>query len=206
MPEHSLTAVYLAFAVAAGSPGPSNLAIMNVAMGQGRRHALALAAGVVTMSAAWGLVAATGLSALLARYAQALVILKIAGGLYLLWLAFKAARSALSADGSSSSMLQEPIGLAALYRRGVLMHLGNPKSVLAWLAIMSLGVGPGAPAAHVAAAYGGCVLLGLAIFVGYALLFSTAPLVRGYARARRPIEGTLAVVFAGAGTPLILSR
>ncbi|WP_294393158.1 LysE family translocator [uncultured Sphingomonas sp.] len=206
MTEHSLLAVYVAYSIAAGSPGPSNLAIMNVAMGRGRRHALALGAGVITMSAAWGLIAATGLSALLTRYAQALVILKIAGGVYLLWLGFKAARSALSAQQASSTKAGAAVSYPALYRRGVLMHLGNPKSVLAWLAIMSLGVGPEAATGHVAAAYGGCVMLGLVIFASYALLFSTEPLVRGYARARRYIEGTLAIVFAGAGTRLILSR
>jgi len=86
-----LLVVYIAYAIAAGSPGPSNMAIMNVAMRQGRRPALALAAGVITMSTFWGLIAVTGISTLLVRYAHALLFLKVAGGLYLLWLAWKAA-------------------------------------------------------------------------------------------------------------------
>lgn len=201
-----LLLVYVAYVIAAGSPGPSTMAIMNVAMAQGRRSALALVAGVITMSFCWGLIAATGLSALLARYAQALIVLKIAGGLYLLWLAFKSARSALH---SGAAAVADPRGrpsARALYRRGVLMHLGNPKSVLSWLAIMTLGVGPHASAGRVAAAFFGCVLLGILLFGGYALLFSTAPMVRGYARARRWIEGALAVVFAGAGLKLLSAR
>jgi len=56
------------------------MAIMNVAMQQGRRPALALAAGVITMSTCWGLVAVTGISTLLVRYAHALLFLKVAGG------------------------------------------------------------------------------------------------------------------------------
>jgi hypothetical protein len=40
-----------------------------------------------------------------------------------------------------------------LYRWGVLMHLGNPKSVLAWVAIMSLGLKPDAALGTVAVAY-----------------------------------------------------
>lgn len=203
---NELLLVYGAYIIATASPGPSNMAIMNVAMAQGRRPALALAAGVITMSFCWGLIAATGLSALLMRYAQALTVLKIAGGLYLLWLAFRSARSALRRDDVSHVATRERAGSRALYRRGVLMHLGNPKSVLSWLAIMTLGVGAGASAKFVAIAFLGCVLLGVIIFGGYAVLFSTAPMVRGYARARRWIEGTLAIVFAGAGLKLIITR
>jgi threonine/homoserine/homoserine lactone efflux protein len=182
------------------------MAIMNVAMRQGRRPALALAAGVITMSTCWGLVAVTGISTLLVRYAHALLFLKVAGGLYLLWLAWRAARSAVTPDRPASEVVRAPAQLGALYRRGILMHLGNPKAVLAWVAIMSLGLKPGASPEMAVTAFGGCVLLGILIFTGYAVLFSTAPMVRGYARARRWIEGSLAVFFAGAGSRLLFSH
>lgn len=203
---HDLLIVYMTYVIAAGSPGPSNMAIMNTAMKNGRGPALALAAGVVTMSTCWGFIAATGLSTLLASYANALVVLKVGGGLYLLWLAWRAARSAATPDKPTDDASAGVPRAWKLYRRGVLMHLGNPKSVLGWVAIMSLGLKPDADLGTVAVAFGGCVLLGILIFLGYALLFSTAPMVRGYARARRWIEGALAVVFAGAGIRLILSR
>lgn len=198
--------VYIAFAIAAGSPGPSTMAIMSVAMRHGRRSAAALAAGVVTMSSMWGMIAATGLSTLLMRYSQALTVLKIAGGLYLLWLAIKSARSALRKNEPATRVDTDVGDDLAYYRRGIFMHLGNPKSVLSWLAIMALGVGPAAGAGQVAAAFFGCVIIGAIIFFGYAWLFSTPPMVRGYARARRWIEGALALVFAGAGLRLLLSR
>ncbi|TIP87979.1 MAG: LysE family translocator, partial [Mesorhizobium sp.] len=88
--------VFTAYVIAAGSPGPSNMRIMAVAMNDGRRAALAIASGVVSGSIFWGLMAATGVSAILSRYAQALVILQVLGGLYLLYLAFKAGKAALS--------------------------------------------------------------------------------------------------------------
>lgn len=201
-----LLVVYIAYVIAAGSPGPSNMAIMNVAMSQGRRPALALAAGVITMSTCWGLIAVTGISTLLVGYAHALILLKIAGGLYLLWLAWKAARSAVAAGAPSGGSARPAAAPGALYRRGILMHLGNPKAVLAWVAIMSLGLKPGASADMAVMAFGGCVLLGISIFSGYAVLFSTAPMVRGYARARRWIEASLAVFFTGAGSRLLFSH
>jgi threonine/homoserine/homoserine lactone efflux protein len=201
-----LLLVYIAFVIAAGSPGPSTMAIMNVAMRQGRRSGSALAAGVVTMSFCWGLIAATGLSALLLSYAHAVTILKMAGGLYLLWLALKSARSAVQSAEAADRMGSDSADCKTLYRRGILLHLGNPKSVLSWVAIMTLGVGPEASAERVAVAFCGCVLLGVLIFLSYAWLFSTPPMVRGYAKARRWIEGMLAFVFAGAGLRLIVYR
>lgn len=87
-----------AYLIGVASPGPSNLAIMGTAMGNGRKQALALAGGVICGSLLWGTLAAFGLASLLRSYSQALVFIKIAGGLYLLWLAWKAARAASSAQ------------------------------------------------------------------------------------------------------------
>lgn len=64
--------VYGTYIVATASPGPSNMAIMGTAMRDGRLPALALTAGVITGSLFWAILAATGMSAVLAAYAQAL--------------------------------------------------------------------------------------------------------------------------------------
>jgi threonine/homoserine/homoserine lactone efflux protein len=53
---------------------------------------LALALGVAAGTLTWALLTAIGLSTLLATYASALLFIKIFGGLYLLWLAYKAFR------------------------------------------------------------------------------------------------------------------
>lgn len=206
--EHlnQLLPVYAAYLVATASPGPSNMAIMGVAMSQGRAPAMALALGVVTGSMFWAILAATGISAVLATYAEALFAIKIAGGLYLLYLAYKSAKSALSARLPQSRAADASSAGFVLYRRGVLLHLTNPKAVLAWIAIMSLGLRPDAPSYTFQAIVAGCAMLGVIVFGGYALAFSTAPMVRAYQRARRWIEGTLSVFFGFAGVRLLLSR
>ena len=94
----------------------------------------------------------------------------------------------------------------SLYRRGLLMHLTNPKALLGWIATMTLGLGPGATPTTVAIIRAGCAILSVTIFCGYALVFSTAPMIRMYRHARRWIEGTLALVFGAAGMKLLLSR
>ncbi|ASY59084.1 LysE family translocator [Sinorhizobium sp. CCBAU 05631] len=204
---HQLLLVYAAYVIAAASPGPSNLQIMGAAMNNGRRAALLLAAGVVSGSIFWGMMAATGISALLTRYAEALIVLKIFGGLYLLYLAFKAGRAALSSgDNAVQTPGDDALSGSALYRRGLLMHLTNPKSVLAWIALVTLGLGPEASWHRLAAILGGCAVLSVTIFCGYPLVFSTAPMVRLYRRARRWIESLLAVFFGVAGLRLLLSR
>jgi threonine efflux protein len=202
-----LLLVYATYVIAAGSPGPSNMRIMGVAMHQGRQAALTLAAGVVTGSIFWGMMAATGISVLLTRYAEVLTALKIFGGLYLLFLAFRAGRAALTSDEQATAGAPTPASSrTALYRQGLLMHLGNPKSVLAWIALVTLGLGTDASWQDVAVILGGCAVLSVTIFCGYAVLFSTAPMVRLYRRARRWIEGALSIVFGFAGLRLLLDR
>ncbi len=205
---HQLLIVWMAYVIAAGSPGPSNMRIMGVAMNQGRRAALFLATGVISGSIFWGLMAATGVSAVLTRYAEALFVLKILGGLYLLYLAYKAGKSALIRDEQMAGevVVRERQSGVALYKRGLLMHLTNPKSILGWIALMTLGLGPQASVATVATILAGCAVLSVTIFFGYALLFSTAPMVRLYRRARRGIEGTLALFFGAAGLKLLFTR
>lgn len=204
----ALLLVFTGYAIAAGSPGPSNLRIMAIAMSHGRRPALTLAAGVVAGSLCWGLVAATGLSALLTRSAGALILLKVLGGAYLLYLAVRAAGSALKGDtfAAGEATAVEIPSPAPLFRKGLWMHLSNPKAVLSWVALMTLGLGPNASWQTVAVILGGCAVLSIVIFCGYALAFSTRPAVRFYRRARRWIEGTLALFFGYAGLRLLAFR
>ncbi|OCC00629.1 amino acid transporter [Labrys sp. WJW] len=203
---HALLAVYALYTVAVASPGPSNLAIMGVAMGQGRLPALVLASGIMTGSMIWAMLAATGVSTLLAAYADAITAIKIGGGLYLLYLAVKSARSAFKAGQDEARQEQGPIDYRRLYWRGLMLHLTNPKSILAWIAIMSLGLKSDAPGYTALAIIAGCAVIGLTTFGGYALIFSARPMVRLYQKARRWIEATLALFFGLAGIRLLLSR
>ncbi|WP_128253732.1 LysE family translocator [Falsirhodobacter deserti] len=203
---NQLLVVYGAYLIATASPGPSNMAIMGVAMSQGRQPALAVAAGVVAGSMAWAVLAATGLSVVLAAWAHALFAIKIVGGLYLLYLAYRSARSALAAHPADLVAAPVTLSYRVLFRRGLLLHIANPKAVLAWVAIMSLGLRPGMPTWTLQAVIAGCALLGIAVFGGYALVFSTPTMVRGYRKASKWIEIGLAAFFGIAGLRVLTSR
>ncbi|WP_406736801.1 LysE family translocator [Thioclava sp. GXIMD4215] len=200
--SHLLLA-YIAYFLAVASPGPSTLAIMGAAMGSGRRTALALAAGVVSGSLVWAGLTALGVGALLMGAARLLWGLKILGGLYLLYLAWKTLRAA-GGQGAVASLRPQSSGQA--YRRGLLLHLTNPKAILGWAAIFTLGVPEGAGAGDMALLFAGCAGLGGCVNFGYALGFSASLVVARYQRARCWIEGAMAAVFAAAGLRLLFLR
>jgi threonine efflux protein len=202
---HHLGLVYVAYLLAVASPGPSIMAIIGVAMNRGRLPAVALALGIMTGSQVWAFLAAAGIASILTTYAAAITVLKLAGGAYLLFLAWKSGRSALS-KGSRTVETQARRGLGSLYLKGLMIHLTNPKAILGWIAIMALGLGPGATPATMIAILAGCATIGLCVFLGYAVIFSAPAMGQAYVRCRRGIEGGLACVFGLAGLRLLLSR
>ena len=200
----NLVLAYSVYAIGVASPGPSNLAIMGAAMSAGRRAAMLMALGVVSGSVFWGFLAAFGLSAVLVTYAGTLILMKLLGGLYLSWLAFNSARAASQphTQPAARGMLQQS-GFG-IYTRGALMHITNPKAIFVWLSIVSLAVPVGAHARDALLVVCGCLPLGLAIFCGYALAFSTSAVRCGYLAVRRGFEAGLALVFGYAGIRLLV--
>jgi threonine/homoserine/homoserine lactone efflux protein len=142
-------------------------------------------------------------------YSWSLVALKIAGGLYMLWLSWKAARAALSTAAPATGQAAGVAISGAFpqdYARGLAMHLTNPKAIFVWLSIVALGLPPDAGQADAFRVVACCAGIGMLVFFGYALAFST-PLARSiYARVHRGFNAVLSVVFAAAGVRLLLSR
>ena len=195
-----LGAITIAFFVAAASPGPATLAVMTVAMSVGRRRGLMFAFGLSTGLAFWGLIAATGLGAILQTSSHALMMLKVMGGVYLLWLAWKSARSAVRPQTPSP---EQQAGKRD-FRRGVLLNLSNPKAVFAWMAVLAVGLGGDvASVGHIALATALCMVLGFLIYAVYAVIFSTSGAMLVYRSLRRWIDGVVAGLFALAGLGLI---
>ncbi|MEL6233665.1 MAG: LysE family translocator [Pseudomonadota bacterium] len=190
-----------AFFAIAASPGPATLATALVAMRAGRRDGHLFGLGLSVGLAVWGLVAATGLGAVLQASEQALTALKILGGAYLLWLAYGSFRSARRRDAVPPA--RELAG--GWFRKGLLLNLSNPKAVVAWMATLSLGVAPGSGPAQLIAATGLCAVLGAGIYAGYVFVFSTRGAMQAYARLRRWIDGLVAGLFALAGLGLLRS-
>lgn len=198
---------YGAFLMAIASPGPNVLAVIGTSMAVNRPSGMALAMGVAAGTLTWAVLTAIGLSALLATYASAIFVIKFFGGLYLLWLAYKAFRSAASAHDIDATELaggrRTPWGYV---RRGYIIQMTNPKAALAWIAIISLGLAPGAPIWVAGAIVVGTFILSVVIHLLYAVAFSTPLMVRIYGRARRFIQAALGTFFGLAGLRLLTDR
>ena len=195
----------VAWAIGGWSPGPATLAIAGVSMNRRRTAGLAVAAGIFCGSATWGLAAALGLSALMAANAWVVETLRYVGAAYLLFLAYEAARSALS-DKSLMPVAAGQGGLGRLYVKGLLIHLTNPKAILGWGAVFAIAVPVVASQISVFETYGALLSVSCGLFFGYALLFSTGMFVRGYQRLRRWFEGAFAVLFGLAGLKTLTAR
>lgn len=194
----------LAFFVAAASPGPATLAVSTTAMARGARAAVLMGVGLAIGLAFWGLVAAAGLGALLVQSSVALTVLRWFGGAYLFWLAWQSARSAVMPEPETGEVSTTVDGRILI--RGLALNLSNPKAVLAWISVLALGVDASADPSRLAITTALCAVLGLAIYLSYAVLFSQAPVRSGYRRARRGIDGLAAAFFGYSGLKLVFTR
>ncbi|MBL0374763.1 LysE family translocator [Rhizobium sp. KVB221] len=202
-----LSVAWMAYFIAVISPGPAVVALINASISRGRNAGMAFATGVMTGSLCWACLSAIGLAALLAAYAEFLIVLKIAGGLYLLYLAWKSFKSAASADaGAFGKANGAEESLHRLYFKGLALHLTNPKAALVWISLVSLGLPAGAPASLIAVYVAGCFVIGMLSLNAFALMFSAPPVVAAYRKARRYIEATMGAFFAFAGIKMLLAK
>ncbi len=197
---------YAAFLLAVATPGPNIIAIMGVSLSSGRKAGVAVGLGVSAGSFTWALLTVFGLTALIAAYAPLLTAIKVLGGFYLIWLGYKSLRSAASKQ--DLTIPKGPIKQRTLLRNvwsGYLIMLTNPKAILAWVAIVSLGMQDGAPWWVGAAIAGGTTLLSTPIHLAYAIVFSTPVMQRGYAKCRRGLQAVMGTFFSLAGIRLLSS-
>ncbi len=116
------------------SPGPDNLMVLGMGIARGRAKGIAFGLGCGLGCLSHTVLATLGVSALIAASPLAFLALKIAGGLYLVWLGGQALRSdgrvrvAEARDGEAT--------LCRLFARGVLANAINPKVILFFLSFL----------------------------------------------------------------------
>lgn len=199
--------IYGVFLLQNATPGPNVLAVAGISMAHGKTSGLAVSVGVAAGTLTWSTASVVGLAALIASYGQLLYFIKIMGGLYLFYLAYKSLRSALSQDDlSAAKMKAGRTSLSGLVARGYLLNMTNPKAAFGWIAIVSLGMDTTSPAWVLVAIIVGTTTLSLMVHVAYTRAFSTPKMVTAYAKARRPIQAMLGGLFAYAGFNLLSTR
>lgn len=124
------------------APGPDIAFIIGQTVRGGRKAGFAALGGIWLGAFGHVLMAAVGLSAILATSATAFSVVKWAGAAYLLYLGIKALRS----DGSGFISGGTPTSLRAfpIFKQGVIVALLNPKVAIFFLAFLPQFVVEGA--------------------------------------------------------------
>lgn len=202
-----LLAYSLACFVLFVTPGPDMSLFLAKTIAGGRRAGLSAMLGAMAGCCVHTLLAAAGLSALLAASATAFTVLKIVGALYLLWLALDAIR-----HGSALNLKDQGRGETRVWRTfwlGVGINLTNPKIVLFFVTFLPQFVATDDP--HAAEKL---VFLGL-----YFIAFSTPlaalmilgaerviALLRGRPRVMRGIDYAFAALFGAFAVRILTTQ
>ena len=125
------------------SPGPAVLMSARTGVTEGMRTGFFLALGIGLGAVFWAFLALTGLTVLFQIAPTLLWAFKIAGGLYLCWMAYGMWRHAPEplADLTGTP----PRSALSAFRRGVVTQLSNPKPAVLLSAIFLGTVPPGTP-------------------------------------------------------------
>lgn len=121
-----------AAAVIALAPGPDMMFIMANGMSSGPRGGVVAAVGMSSGIVVHTIVAALGLTAMFQAVPAALEIVRIAGVVFLLYLAVQSLRSSAIPDVQAAPARS----LRRIYALAVLTNLSNPKVILFYLAFV----------------------------------------------------------------------
>lgn len=118
------------------APGPDILYLLTKSLSDGAKSGIILACGLVSGIVFHTTLVMLGVATLIKSSETALLLLKIFGAAYLLFLAFGAFKSARANKKISLGSSGAKVVPLALYKRGVLMNVLNPKVLLFFLAFL----------------------------------------------------------------------
>jgi threonine/homoserine/homoserine lactone efflux protein len=204
---HVLIAFTLAGVVLIITPGPDMALFLGQTLTAGRARGFAAMLGVITGTVLHSLIAAFGLSALLAASAVAFTVLKVAGVGYLLWLAIGALRHGSAFTLRNEATARRPLG--QVYLMGLGCNLLNPKVIMFFVTFLPQFVSVTDPHAGAKLLFLGLYFVGLslplcALLILLADRFTTA--IRRSPRATRAVDWLFAGLMGTFAVRLLLWR
>src|SRR5262245_17124013 len=156
------------------TPGPDMAVITKSALGGGRRAALETAMGIQVGLLIWATVSVVGIAAVLRTSAELFTIIRVAGGVYLVWLGVNSLRAAWigrpdpMATGGPQGRWRTP------FAQGFLSNILNPKIAVLFTSLIPQFVTPG-PNAGIQSGILALTFIaaGFVWIVGFALAAST---------------------------------
>lgn len=195
-----LVAFNLALLAAMAAPGPALLLALRNAIAMGPRAGIATGAGLGIVAAGWTATALLGLDIVFSIFPWAYVTLKVGGAAYLFFVAWTLWR-----DARKPLVPQEgTVGRA--FRSGLLVNLGNPKSVLFAAAVLVVIFPADLTPAQKAVITLNHLAVEVLVYTGFALLLSTRRARAGYLSLKPVFDRVAALVLGALGLRLLLSR
>jgi len=196
-----LLAFNAVLAAAILSPGPALLFALRTALADGRAAGIAAGLGLGLVAGLWTLAALLGLEALFTLFPWAYFALKLAGAVYLLHIAWRTWRAARAPVAEAT---RKPRGRAFL--DGVLINLGNPKSVLFAASVLVVIFPKGLSGGEIALITLNHMVVEWLFYTGFATLMSGAAARRAYLGAKPWIDRAAALLLGALGLKLLVSR
>jgi threonine/homoserine/homoserine lactone efflux protein len=116
------------------TPGPNMMYVVSRSIGQGRRAGLISLAGVAVGFVAYIFATALGLSALFAAVPEIYLAVKIAGAIYIAWLAWQAIRPGGTSVFAPVELPEHPP--LRLFLMGLFTNLLNPKAAIMYASMI----------------------------------------------------------------------
>lgn len=194
--------------LAAASPGPTFLLVTRTAVAGSRRLALVAALAAAVGALIWATAALLGLQALLAKFEWLYLGLRVAGGIYLVYLGIQLVRHAGKGEISvaEAGTTPEPLSAMRTFRTVLMVQLSNPKVAVFFGSVFLTLLPPDAPSWTNVAVPAIVFVDEFAWYALVALLFSGDLVRTGYRRARVWIERLTGGVLAALGLRLALDR
>lgn len=203
--------ILLTFAVAtlvlAVTPGPDMALQLSRAINYGRMHGLAAAAGAMAGIAVHTMLVALGILVLIVAAPAAFLVLKIAGAVYLLWLAWQAI---MHGGGLRlPSVAKRAPTLWQSFATGVGINLLNPKVVLFFVTFLPQFVDAHDPAASGKLLFLGAEFILLSIPTAVLIVWSADLLVDAFKRSKwleRALNWAFAGIFTGFAVTILTAQ
>lgn len=189
------------------SPGPDMLLLMKNAVGHSRAAALGTVAGIACGLVVWCALILSGLAVVLRESPTLFSLLRVAGGVYLLWLGGRlllSLRRTPAADGSAAvPAAPAALGFRGGFAQGLTTNLLNAKAALFLIGSLAAFHPPGSPP-WLKWALGAIVLAQAATgWSAFVCLLGWAPVRTWFLRRQRPWNAVFGVLLVVAGAAAI---